>query len=224
MMIALNNDTIQTQHYNTLCASAIACRCCVAVACSQERLSFAKFKLQPEIEPEQGKQHTDTQTKREIATMADDHACKRAAAVTVQSNPFYEVGILQTVMSCAGTDQWFFLAPVCKLWRDLYAQLSASIDVRSTSGRRRIITCHKIYRSAFASPLRVKLACESGLTFTTEKGMHAAGAYADTATLATAHELGMMYSATTMAAAARYNKLAVLQFLHAEAAPGAQPL
>jgi hypothetical protein len=124
---------------------------------------------------------------------------------------------MKELMSCAGAGQWFCLAPVCKLWRDLYAQLaSVSVDACSASGRRRTVICHvKLtpYSSVLASPSRLKLARESGIKVTAEKFKHAAGAYADTTTLAAAHELGMKYSATTMIGAARCNKLAVLQFL-----------
>jgi hypothetical protein len=112
---------------------------------------------------------------------------------------------------------------VSKLWKELYAQLpSVTIKACSASGRRRTITCQPHmtpYSSVFASPARVKLAREAGVKFTAEKFKHAAGAYADVAALAAAHELGMKYSTATLLAAARCNKLAVLQFLHAEGCP-----
>jgi hypothetical protein len=153
--------------------------------------------------------------------MTQNDASKRIAAA--QNNPFYDVNIMRKVITCAGAGQWFFLAPVCKLWRDLYAQLaSASVSACSTDGRRRNIACKPQmtrYICVFASASRIRLARESGVKFTTKKFRHAAGAHADTTTLAAAHELGMPFSEITMVGAARCNKLAVLQFLHAEGCP-----
>eukprot|EP00953_Heterococcus_sp_UTEX-ZZ885_P020733 11602-Heterococcus_DN1.PRE.2 len=150
--------------------------------------------------------------------MDENRATKRIVAVAaLHHNPFNDENIVRKVMSCAGAGQWFFLAPVCKLWRDLYAQLSnVSMDACSATGHRRTVTCHvkmTPYSSVFAAPSRIKLARESGVNFTTQTFKHSAGAYADTETLTAAHELGMQYSATTMIGAARCNKLAVLQFL-----------
>jgi hypothetical protein len=67
----------------------------------------------------------------------------------------------------------------------------------------------------FESASRVRLAHALGIPLTREY-QHAAGKYADAATLIAAHELGMQYTADTMTGAARYNKLAALQHLHAQ--------
>jgi hypothetical protein len=76
-----------------------------------------------------------------------------------------------------------------------------------------------LYSSVFASPSRVKLAHESGLRCTSLAYGHAAGSYADIATLATAHELGMPYTADTMIGAGKCNKLAEIQYMHSEGCP-----
>jgi hypothetical protein len=73
-----------------------------------------------------------------------------------------------------------------------------------------------LFSSAFASPSRVKLSDESGLDCTLAAYERAAGKHADIAVFATAHELGMKYTAATMAGAAQCNKLAEVQFLHTQ--------
>jgi hypothetical protein len=66
----------------------------------------------------------------------------------------------------------------------------------------------------FTSPFRVSFAHDSGLACTSKAYQRAAGKHADAATLAAAHELGMEYTDVTMTSAARYNRLAELQYLH----------
>jgi hypothetical protein len=118
------------------------------------------------------------------------------------------------------------VAPVSKCWKDLYAtveshqlrvlikEICADID----------ITCvpqMTLCSSVFASPSRVKLACESGLDCSSEAYQHAAGKYANIATLVTAHDMGMQYTTETMLGAAQRDKLAEVQHLRSEGCPWA---
>jgi hypothetical protein len=54
---------------------------------------------------------------------------------------------------------------------------------------------------------------------TSKSYQYAAGRHADIATLATAHDLGMPYTYTVMAGAARCNQGAVVQFLRKQGCP-----
>ena len=73
--------------------------------------------------------------------------------------------------------------------------------------------------AVFGSLSRVRLAQARGLLFTTQSYQHAAGRYADIATLQAAHAAGMRYSYAAMDGAARCNQLAVVQFLRAQGCP-----
>jgi hypothetical protein len=84
-------------------------------------------------------------------------------------------------------------------------------------GKKRAITCAQtmtLFSSVLATPSRVKLAHESGLSCNLAVYWRAAGRHAEVATLKAAHELGMHYTRTTMAGAAECNKLAEVQYLY----------
>eukprot|EP00953_Heterococcus_sp_UTEX-ZZ885_P040205 20562-Heterococcus_DN1.PRE.3 len=76
-----------------------------------------------------------------------------------------------------------------------------------------------LYSSVFASPSRIKGANESGLGCTSDAYQRAAGKYADIVTLEAACELGMEYTALTVAGAAERNKLAEVQYLRSQGCP-----
>eukprot|EP00953_Heterococcus_sp_UTEX-ZZ885_P015096 8501-Heterococcus_DN1.PRE.1 len=134
--------------------------------------------------------------------MVATRAVKRTA---VDNNPLQSVDILRRVLSYVGPGHGLFLSSVSTLWRDLYCRVAS-----------RTMT---LYGSAF-SPSRVKLAHESGLDISTENFRHAAGKHADIATLKAAHELGMHFTGLSiLGGAAEGNKLAVVQFLHAQGCP-----
>jgi hypothetical protein len=76
-----------------------------------------------------------------------------------------------------------------------------------------------LHSSVFISPSRVKLAHDRGLICSSQTYQIAAGCFADIATLATAHQLGMQYTDTTMIAAAQFNKVNEVQFLHRQGCP-----
>jgi hypothetical protein len=73
--------------------------------------------------------------------------------------------------------------------------------------------------SLFSSSARVKVAHDNGLDRTSEEYHLAAGKHAGIASLAMMRKLGIKYIAATMAGAARSNKLAEVQFLHAQGCP-----
>jgi hypothetical protein len=152
--------------------------------------------------------------------MVDTQAQKRSAE---GSDPLLNAGILQNVLSYVGPGHHLFVAPVCKWWKEMYATLdSQQLTINAGYRCASIITCdHQmtLFSSIFASPSRVKLAHKSGLDCTSGAYQRAAGKHANTATLATAHELGMQCTADTMIVAAQSNKLAEVQYLHDQGCP-----
>jgi hypothetical protein len=149
-------------------------------------------------------------------------AQKRSAADS--RNPLIEAGVLQHVLSYVGPGHCIYVAPVSSMWRDLYAKVkSQQLTVYDEDSLESIIiNCvpqMTLYSSVFTSPSRVQLAHESGLDCTSEAYQRAAGKHADIATVATAHELGMLYTDATMYGAAQCNKLAEVQFLHKQGCP-----
>jgi hypothetical protein len=76
-----------------------------------------------------------------------------------------------------------------------------------------------LYSAVFESPSRVAFAHELGVDSSSERNQAVAGAHADIKTLKAAHALGMPYTEWPPIGAARNNKLAVLQFLHAQHCP-----
>jgi hypothetical protein len=147
---------------------------------------------------------------------------KRSAAGS--SNPLHEVCVLQQVLSYVGPGHHLFVAPVSKGWNEVYATVDSLKptayderfleDIVFSTGPE-LTFCS----SAFASPSRVKLALECGLECETQKCQLAAGKHADAATLAAARRLGMTYTPTIMHGAMQSDKLAEVQFLHAQGCP-----
>jgi hypothetical protein len=132
-------------------------------------------------------------------------------------NPLYERGVLENVLEFVGPGEWWFVSPVCSLWRDVYAQLQpAQMFKVALDLEDRVFTCIPqitLYSAIFGSASRVQLAHEAGVNCTTEVYQYAAGKSRDCAALAATHELGMPYTATTSTSAARYNQLPILQYL-----------
>jgi hypothetical protein len=145
-------------------------------------------------------------------------------SIANSSSPFFDSGILENVLSYVGLGHHLFVAPISKLWQAIYTTLGSHQLIVCSRNRRRgiVITCvpqMTFYSAAFASPSRVKLAHESGLSCTSTAYKCAAGKHADAATLATAHELGMQYTIVTMTDAAECNRLAEVQYLHNQGCP-----
>jgi hypothetical protein len=93
------------------------------------------------------------------------------------------------------------------------------LTVDAGGSREKDITCvpqMTLYSSVFTSPSRVMHAYQNGVDCTSERYQCAASEYADVVLLAKAHWLGMEYTATTMAAAAQRNKVAVVHYLNSE--------
>eukprot|EP00953_Heterococcus_sp_UTEX-ZZ885_P002547 1886-Heterococcus_DN1.PRE.2 len=109
-----------------------------------------------------------------------------------------------------------------RLWRDLYKELeSVQMVGYGWYDRKTTVICTAqmtLYGAVFASASRVRLAKQS-LNCNAEHYRSAAGRCADAEALAAAHELGMPYTAATMHRCALCNKLAVMQFLHAQGCP-----
>jgi hypothetical protein len=140
--------------------------------------------------------------------MVATRAQKRIAADS--RNPLLNLGILKNVLSYVGPRHYLFVALVSKGWKGTYSTLkNQQVAFESSS---EVCTCvpqTTLHRAVFASPSRVKLAQQSRLDCTSWIYRRAAGTHADIATLATAREMGMQFTATTMAGAAYCNKLAV---------------
>jgi hypothetical protein len=151
------------------------------------------------------------------------HRQKRSAADSIDP---LNAGILQNVLSYVGLGHHLFVAPVSKLWRDLYSTVQTH-QLTVSQSRRRKMPCvpqTTLYSAAFASPSRLRLAHENGFSCTSRKHLLSAGRFADVATLASAHELGMQYTVAVMAGAARYKKLAEVQYLHEQGCPWSRTL
>jgi hypothetical protein len=106
----------------------------------------------------------------------------------------------------------------------MYARVESKhkIGYSAKSRRWKAVVCvpqMTLYSSVFASPSRVNGANESGLGCTSDAYQLAAGKYADIATLEAACELGMEYTALTVAGAAERNKLAEVQYLRSQGCP-----
>eukprot|EP00953_Heterococcus_sp_UTEX-ZZ885_P007680 4633-Heterococcus_DN1.PRE.4 len=159
----------------------------------------------------------------ENAAMVATLAQKRSAAESC--NPLLDSGVLWNVLSCVGPGQHLFLALVSKGWKDVYATVESqqlTIEPLTNNSSSNVLMCvpqMTLYSSVFASPSRVKLAQQSRLDCSLWYYRHAAGKYADAATLAAAHELGMEYTEMTMAAASLHNNLAAVQHLHSQNCP-----
>jgi hypothetical protein len=124
--------------------------------------------------------------------MVATRAQKRCVAE--KSNPLLQSGTLQRVFSFAGSEHWVFLAAVSSLWRDLYLKFCEKFIEESLTQRRRSSRLKTtLFSSVFASPSRVKLAHEMGLSCLnyTFFGKLAAGKYGIVEALSAAHELGM---------------------------------
>jgi hypothetical protein len=158
--------------------------------------------------------------------MISPQAQKCSAA---SSSPLLDPPVLQNVLSYVGPGHCLFVATVSRLWQDIYGKLqSQPLAIYDEYDRPvSIITCvpqMTLYSSVFTSPSRVQLAHESGLDCTSEAYQRAAGTYADISTLAAARKLGMECTAAIMAAAAKRDELAVVQYLHSEGCPWAYTL
>jgi hypothetical protein len=157
--------------------------------------------------------------KQRNSTMTITEEQKRKAANN--SNPLYNAaGVLETVLSYVGPGHCLFVAPGSKWWKEMYFGVDRhQLTVDAGGSREKDITCVSqmtLYSSVFTSPSRVMHAYQNGVDCTSERYQRAASEYADVVLLAKAHWLGMEYTATTMAAAAHRNKVAVVHYLNSE--------
>eukprot|EP00953_Heterococcus_sp_UTEX-ZZ885_P000722 908-Heterococcus_DN1.PRE.5 len=148
-----------------------------------------------------------------------------SAVLSSNRNPLQEVGVLQNVLTSVGPGHWFYLAAVCRLWRDLYAQLApVEVAVDARDGHKDRISCDAhmtIYNAVFTSPARVRLALSAGGIDSTAWSFNfAAGRHSSAALLAAAQQQGIEFtSATTTGAASSRQQFATLQFLRAQGCP-----
>jgi hypothetical protein len=139
---------------------------------------------------------------------------------STHSSVLLDPSVLQNVLSYVGLGHHLFVAPVSNLWREMYCKLERQL--LTVYNERRKATLIRpgpqttMFSSVMAAPSRVELAHESGLDCTSTAYQHAAGRHADIVSLTTAHNMGMKYTAATMAGAALCNKLAVVQYLHSQ--------
>jgi hypothetical protein len=151
-------------------------------------------------------------------------ACMQKSSTAESSKALPSLGVLQTVLSYVGPGHYLFVALVSKSWRDIYDTLESQqlTGYNSELGSESTIACvpqMPLFSSVLASPARVKLAHKFQLDCTSQAYQYAAGRHADTATLKTAHKLGMQYSSTSMRGAADCYKLAEMQHLHRQGCP-----
>jgi hypothetical protein len=154
--------------------------------------------------------------------MVATRAQKRSAADN--SNPLLDFGILQNVFTYVGPGHSLFVALVSTWWKDVYfkqesKQRASYVLNKYSRAVTRITVQMTLHSCVFTSPSRVNFAHESGLDCTSQEYQRAAGKHASVTTLERAHELGMLYTETTMFAAAQSNRLAVVQFLHGQGCP-----
>jgi hypothetical protein len=127
-----------------------------------------------------------------------------------------DAAMIQHVFSFLPTGNWLFLGAVCRKWQAVYAdqpdQQVFSIDVKT-----KLASCCSnitLYSAAVASPAIARLAHSCGLAMSKNNKLQSiAGRYADLATLAALHELGMPLSYYVFAAVAESGRLTVLQHL-----------
>jgi hypothetical protein len=143
-------------------------------------------------------------------------------ALAAVSNPLRDAGILKRVFTFL-PGCWLFLGAVCREWKDVYAGIEESQQVRcySLRGRNKFMTCctkSTCYSAAVSSPAAARLAHESGLQVCTEEEslQLIAGLHADIETLALLRELGMPLSEILVEAVALSGRLSTLQHLVAE--------
>jgi hypothetical protein len=128
---------------------------------------------------------------------------------------------LPNIFGYVGPAQWFFVAPVCKLWYQLYAEPSREIvEIMGEESylHSRIRTTH--VKSAFTSVNRLLLAYKHGLPAWTQQTQFYAGRCASQELLQAAHsqgwELHTWSHDSFMNGAAESGDLAKLQWLHTQ--------
>jgi hypothetical protein len=144
--------------------------------------------------------------------MISTQAQKRS--VLNSSSPLLDAGVLQNVLSYG---HHLFVALVCKWWKEYKTLDKKQLKFYSSDGT--INSCPAnvtLFRSVFESPLQVTHAHDCGLTLNLYQCQKNAGLYADVATFATAHNLGVQYTASIMFHNTRSNKLAGLQYMHSQ--------
>jgi hypothetical protein len=141
--------------------------------------------------------------------MVATRAQRRSAAGS--RTPLQHAGILQRVLD--------YVVEVSSLWRDVYIRVASREQVVAPYKTTTITFDPQMtmFAAVFASPSRVRYAQTLERSCTRAQYEHAAGMYADIATLEAAHELGMSYTYGAMEA--RSNELAVVQFLRDQGCP-----
>jgi hypothetical protein len=128
---------------------------------------------------------------------------------------------LPNIFGYVGPAQWFFVAPVCKLWYELYSEPGPQVQEfmgEESYLHSRIRTTH--VKSAFTSVNRLLLAYKHGLPAWTQQTQFYAGLCASQELLQAAHsqgwELHTWSHDSFMNGAAESGDLAKLQWLHAQ--------
>eukprot|EP00953_Heterococcus_sp_UTEX-ZZ885_P004616 2990-Heterococcus_DN1.PRE.1 len=114
------------------------------------------------------------------------------------SNGLSDADGLNGVFSFVGSGHYFIIAAVSKLWREVYAdmggaQILTPVAIHGARISKRVPPGNS-YSAALSSPALVKLAHDSGLTFTSHKCAAAAAKHADFPTLLAAEAVGMRVS------------------------------
>jgi hypothetical protein len=134
-------------------------------------------------------------------------------------------GALQHVMSYVGIANNAFISTVCKSWYRAYVQLpGVAVNVISRVGDINQQWIHRSYfmsafSAAFESVARLKLASSLGLQLSNLKNwklQRSAGRNADIIVLASARELGLLFTDDLMCGAAESGCLKKLQWLHTD--------
>jgi hypothetical protein len=153
------------------------------------------------------------------------HSRKRAAR-SCSIDPLGHPGILQHVLDYVGPGCFLFAALVAKAWWYSYARVPGCqlVGIDSLGNIANVVCSPQTTLSSvvFASPTCVKLAHDCGLQLSTGTSnlQRIAGRYADTATLRTAHALGLSLISEDLArGAAVSGELQKLVFLAEQHCP-----
>eukprot|EP00953_Heterococcus_sp_UTEX-ZZ885_P027067 14566-Heterococcus_DN1.PRE.2 len=140
------------------------------------------------------------------------------------ANPLRDADILEHVFTLL-PGNWLFRGAVCSEWRDAYALIAdrQALSVCSDGSTKLVTYDNKatLYSAAVASPARMQLARDAGLTTSENDQLQViAGLHADMETLTALRELGMPFSPTVIEAVALAGRLSIMQqLLPAEQCP-----
>jgi hypothetical protein len=136
------------------------------------------------------------------------------------ANPLRDADILEHVFTLL-PGNWLFLGAVCSEWRDAYALIAdqQALSVCSDGSTKLVTYDNKatLYSAAVASPARIRLARDAGLTTSENDQLQViAGLHADMETLAALRDMGMPLSYTVIKAVALAGRLSIMQQIFSE--------